>query len=73
MALVITPEMAKVAPGIPGATFAMELIDSRRALAQALAPWITVLHVAAPARHELAAVARAATAAAGAGARWWCR
>ena len=72
MALVITPDMAKVAPGIPGATFAMELIDSRRALAQALAPWITVLHVAAPARHELAAVARAATGAAGAR-PWWCR
>ena len=66
---VITPEMAKVAPGFPGPPSAMELIDSRRALAQALAPWISVLHVAAPARHEVAAVARAATAAAGVGAR----
>src|SRR2546430_15371713 len=60
--------MAKVAPGIPGATWAMELVASRRAPAQALAPWIGVLHVAAPAHHEVAAVARTAAALAGAGA-----
>src|SRR6267142_2186275 len=54
MAQVITAEMAKVAPGFPGATFAMELIDSRRGPAPAplvvpvtLAVCCAVLNVAA--------------------------
>src|SRR5207344_379295 len=52
----------------PGPPSAMELVDSRRAPAQAPVPWIDVLHVPAPAHHEVAAVARTATALAGAGA-----